>query len=129
MIKFLEDCLTGAAPRKQVAGAPQFPIISMLTIEDFGGWDKAQKDHFADGGSFNRIQDEVLRIGSGVMTDVLGRAARRGEAPGELAPRVATLPVDLFRHELLVTRALPTDEAVHEIVDGVFLPLVGRGVT
>jgi sulfate transport system substrate-binding protein len=34
----------------------QFPAISMLTIDkDFGGWAKAQKTHFADGGEFDRI--------------------------------------------------------------------------
>jgi len=27
----------------------------MATIADFGGWDKAQADHFADGGVFDQI--------------------------------------------------------------------------
>ena len=27
----------------------QFPKVTMVTIKDFGGWAKAQKDHFADG--------------------------------------------------------------------------------
>ena len=35
--------------------ASQFPAISLLTIDDFGGWDKAQKDHFSDGGTFDQI--------------------------------------------------------------------------
>jgi ABC-type sulfate transport system substrate-binding protein len=26
-----------------------------VTIEAFGGWTKAQKDHFADGGTFDQI--------------------------------------------------------------------------
>lgn len=33
----------------------QFPKINLVTIEDFGGWAKAQKDHFADGGVFDQI--------------------------------------------------------------------------
>ena len=33
----------------------QFPKIDMATIQDFGGWAKAQKDHFADGGIFDQI--------------------------------------------------------------------------
>jgi len=34
----------------------RFPPVEMLTIErDFGGWDAAQKAHFSDGGSFDRI--------------------------------------------------------------------------
>ncbi len=32
-----------------------FPTIAMATIEDFGGWDKAQAAYFADGGLFDRV--------------------------------------------------------------------------
>jgi len=35
--------------------ASQFPQIKLATIADFGGWRKAQKDHFDDGGSFDQI--------------------------------------------------------------------------
>ncbi|WP_085316607.1 sulfate ABC transporter substrate-binding protein [Derxia lacustris] len=36
--------------------ASQFPKISLFTINDvFGGWTKAQKTHFADGGVFDQI--------------------------------------------------------------------------
>jgi len=36
--------------------AKQFPKISLFTIDDvFGGWTKAQKEHFADGGVFDQI--------------------------------------------------------------------------
>jgi sulfate/thiosulfate-binding protein len=31
------------------------PFSTLLTIDDFGGWQRAQADHFADGGSFDRI--------------------------------------------------------------------------
>ncbi len=33
----------------------RFPNIELTTIEKFGGWNKAQKDHFADGGVFDQI--------------------------------------------------------------------------
>jgi sulfate transport system substrate-binding protein len=34
----------------------QFPDIPMVTIDDtFGGWQEAQKKHFADGGIFDQI--------------------------------------------------------------------------
>jgi sulfate transport system substrate-binding protein len=40
----------------------QFPAIPMLTIDkDFGGWAKAQKAHFADGGEFDRIFKQAKR--------------------------------------------------------------------
>ena len=35
--------------------ASQFPKLTLLTIKDFGGWDKVQKTHFADGGVFDQI--------------------------------------------------------------------------
>jgi sulfate/thiosulfate-binding protein len=36
--------------------AAQFPKVKLFTIDDtFGGWTKAQKTHFADGGSFDQI--------------------------------------------------------------------------
>ena len=29
--------------------------MNLVTIADFGGWTKAQKTHFADGGTFDKI--------------------------------------------------------------------------
>lgn len=33
----------------------QFPKLKLVTIQDFGGWARAQKVHFADGGVFDQI--------------------------------------------------------------------------
>jgi hypothetical protein len=61
----------------------------------------------------------------GVMSTVLTHAAERGEiATAELPDRVVTLPVDLLRHQLLLTRDPVEDATLTEIVDDVFLPLV-----
>jgi sulfate/thiosulfate transport system substrate-binding protein len=35
--------------------ASRFPKLTLVTISDFGGWSKAQKDHFAEGASFDQI--------------------------------------------------------------------------
>ncbi|MBL8348739.1 MAG: sulfate ABC transporter substrate-binding protein, partial [Burkholderiaceae bacterium] len=36
--------------------AKQFPKVNLFTIDEvFGGWAKAQKAHFADGGSFDKV--------------------------------------------------------------------------
>jgi sulfate/thiosulfate transport system substrate-binding protein len=35
--------------------ANQYPKLTLVTIADFGGWPKATKDHFADGGVFDQI--------------------------------------------------------------------------
>ncbi len=46
-------------PRSEVVAgkyAGQFPQVNLFTIDDvFGGWQKAQKTHFSDGGIFDRI--------------------------------------------------------------------------
>ena len=57
---------------------------------------------------------------------ILGRAVARGEAsPSALHPRVASVAMVLLRNEF-VTRGCPTapDEALVEIVDEVYLPLI-----
>ena len=66
------------------------------------------------------------RIGEpDVMQTILGRAIDRGEiAAARLTPRIVSLPTDLARHEILMTFERLLDEAIKEIVDGVFLPLV-----
>jgi Tetracyclin repressor-like, C-terminal domain len=62
------------------------------------------------------------------MGTILERAAARGEVDlARVSPRVASLPVDLLRHELLVGGESVTDATVVEIVDDVFLPLVQAG--
>ena len=36
--------------------ADRFPQVKLFTIDEvFGGWEKAQKEHFADGGVFDQI--------------------------------------------------------------------------
>jgi len=42
--------------KAQAKYAKQLPKLPLFTIEQaFGGWEKAEKDHFADGGSFDQI--------------------------------------------------------------------------
>ena len=42
--------------KAQAKYASQFPKLNLFTIDQaFGGWTKADKDHFADGGSFDQI--------------------------------------------------------------------------
>lgn len=71
------------------------------------------------------LRATVLGDAPSPLDEVLERAVARGEAdPERLTPRVRLAPIDLFRHEALMTLA-PVPEAVIEaIVDEVFLPLV-----
>jgi len=42
--------------KAQAKYAKQFPRLNLFTIDQaFGGWTRADKDHFADGGSFDQI--------------------------------------------------------------------------
>jgi AcrR family transcriptional regulator len=60
-----------------------------------------------------------------VMPVILRRASERGEVDlDRITPRVALLPFDLFRHEVLTSSAPVTAATVTEIIDDVFLPLV-----
>ncbi|MEJ0017167.1 MAG: sulfate ABC transporter substrate-binding protein [Acetobacteraceae bacterium] len=35
--------------------AERYPALNLVTIQDFGGWDAAQAQYFADGGMFDRV--------------------------------------------------------------------------
>jgi hypothetical protein len=59
------------------------------------------------------------------MDEIIQRAIDRGEIqPEQVTERIAHLPVDLFRHELVMTLQPLSDETIEEIVDTVFLPLL-----
>jgi AcrR family transcriptional regulator len=59
------------------------------------------------------------------MQLVIERGIARGEVdPGRLSPRIASLPVDLVRHDLIMTQAPVPDATLVEIVDKIFVPLV-----
>ena len=65
------------------------------------------------------------QAGAETMSVILQAAAQRGEVRiDRLTPRVSVVPLDLARHELLLTRAPVPDAVIVEIVDEVFLPLV-----
>ena len=52
-----DDTTTGRDPRPSARQyAKQFPALRLFTVDEvFGGWAKAQKTHFADGGVFDQI--------------------------------------------------------------------------
>jgi AcrR family transcriptional regulator len=73
------------------------------------------------------LDPDAFTLMSGVMDTILKRAADRGEIPtAAVSARVATLPADLMRNEVLLTRHPISAATLTEIVDEVFLPLVRR---
>jgi hypothetical protein len=60
-----------------------------------------------------------------LMTLIIQRSVDRGSLhPCVLQRRVVTLPLDLARHEMLITRAAVPEEVLVRIVDHIFLPLL-----
>ena len=57
---------------------------------------------------------------------IVARAVGRGELPDVPRPsRVVNLPLDLLRHDMFMTMRAVPDELIVEIVDKVWLPLLG----
>lgn len=68
---------------------------------------------------------EVHERNSRTMAEILTRGVRRGEIAAEkLTPRLAALPFDLVRYQLMVLQQPLSAEDIEEIVDRIFLPLV-----
>ena len=60
-----------------------------------------------------------------VLEQIIQRAIERGEIqPEQVTDRIARLPVELFRYEILMTLQPLPDAAIEEIVDTIFLPLL-----
>jgi AcrR family transcriptional regulator len=71
------------------------------------------------------LRERALAGEPTAMQIVLDRAVARGEIEADrLSPRIASLPLDLVRHDVIMNRSLAPDDALVEIVDRIFLPLV-----
>jgi AcrR family transcriptional regulator len=70
------------------------------------------------------LRQELVGDRESSMEVIVARAIARGELGPKTPPaRVISLPVDLLRHELLMTLEPVTPEIITAIVDDVFLPL------
>ncbi len=66
----------------------------------------------------------AVLFGSYPTQQILDRAVIRGEvAPGRVTPRLLRLPVDLARHEMMITFQPLPEAVILEIVDDIVLPL------
>jgi AcrR family transcriptional regulator len=85
-------------------------------------------DYFRDTGtSLSDLRDTLLPPGQPTAFEtIVARAVERGELPDVPRPsRVVNLPLDLLRHDLFMTMRPVSQEAIVEIVDAVWLPLLG----
>jgi AcrR family transcriptional regulator len=76
--------------------------------------------------AFDQVLEQLTRSGGEVMSGVIDRAVARGEARKDIPERVARLPLDLLRHELILTHQPPSQPTLEEIIDEIFLPLTLR---
>jgi AcrR family transcriptional regulator len=68
---------------------------------------------------------EVHGRNAQIMREILTRGIGRGEiAVEKLTPRLAALPFDLVRYQLMILQQPLSAQDIEEIVDRIFLPLV-----
>ncbi|MGB3476503.1 MAG: TetR/AcrR family transcriptional regulator [Mycobacterium sp.] len=96
--------------------------LAVTVITRLGGFYRDTGINIAD------LRDVLEDERGATMDKLIARAVARGEiGSDQITGRVAQLPTDLLRHDVLFTLAPPTDDAIEEIVDTVFLPLVRLG--
>lgn len=72
------------------------------------------------------LREQLLGDRASTMDAIMRRARERGEVSTEdVTPRMVSLPFDLVRHEALMTLKPVPYGTIVEIVDDIFLPLVG----
>jgi AcrR family transcriptional regulator len=77
--------------------------------------------HEGDSSLFAEVHERSVKI----MMEILTRGVGRGEIAAEkLTPRLAALPIDLARHQLVILQQSLSARDIEEIVDRIFLPLV-----
>ncbi len=77
--------------------------------------------HESDSSLFAEVHERNTKI----MIEILNRGVQRGEIAAEkLTPRLATLPFDLVRHQLVLLQQPLSAQDIEEIIDRIFLPLV-----
>ena len=77
--------------------------------------------HESEPSLFAEVHEHTAKI----MMEILNRGVGRGEIAAEkLTPRLAALPFDLVRYQLMILRQPLSAQDIEEIIDRIFLPLV-----
>jgi AcrR family transcriptional regulator len=86
-------------------------------------------DYFLETGSTPaELRASIVGERPSSVDTIVDRALARGEVRADrLTPRTRTLAFDLFRHEALMRLGRVPDEVIDEIVDDIYLPLLGAG--
>jgi len=103
----------------QQANKVRVSVVAQL-LTQLGGFYRQTGSSLADLRAFvNGDRDAILE-------QAIQRAVDRGEIQAErVTERIARLPVDLFRYEIIMTLQPMSENAIEEVVDTIFLPLIG----
>jgi AcrR family transcriptional regulator len=121
--------LTGHLPN---TGSLRSDVITLLERIAAGidelrlaiGWGMMM-DVMGDQNQRNYVREEILKSNVDAMRVILQRAVARGEIKtADILERIMTLPLDLGRHEMIVSGQAASKATIRQIVDDVFLPLV-----
>lgn len=102
------------------AGAGLTHLVTLISVQ--------LMDYFRDTGtSFTELLASLRAPGVPTPFEtIVARAVERGDLPDvPRSARVVNLPFDLFRHDVLMTLQPLPAESIREIVDEVWLPLLG----
>jgi AcrR family transcriptional regulator len=105
----------------RAAGAGRAQLMTVLSVQ--------LADYFRDTGTNLGELRDVLRPPDATppFETLVTRAVERGEIPDVPRPaRVVNLPFELLRHDMLMKPGPVLEESIIEIVDEVWLPLLGR---
>jgi AcrR family transcriptional regulator len=109
---------------QKIAGRGMIAVVRVL----FG-----MRDYFVEtNSSLADLRNELRKklVDSGTVDEVLQRGIQRGEIdPNKLTKRIASLPLDLVRHEGFMTLNPVPKAVILEILDSIFLPLVAAKKT
>jgi AcrR family transcriptional regulator len=101
-------------------GANQHRVrLAIQFVSHLGSYYRATGSSLGDVAMATQVEGESL------LERAVAKAVARGEIrEGQVSPRIARLPGDLFRYEVLFTLQPVSDDTIAEIVDTIFLPLV-----
>ncbi|QLL10160.1 TetR/AcrR family transcriptional regulator [Mycobacterium vicinigordonae] len=93
--------------------------LATLVFTRLGGYYREADTNLAELSAYVQGDRET------VLEEVIEKAVARGEIrPGQISERIARVPVELFRYQLMATLRPVPERELESIVDEVFLPLV-----
>lgn len=95
-------------------------MVEEVSPEVFFGL-AAELLHESESALYSGVQEHSTKI----MTEILERGIARGEiAAKKITPRLAALPLDLARYQLMILQQPLSAQDIKEIVDQIYLPLI-----